>query len=72
MASSLLFSWTLALLTSRLVLFTKIFSHYRYKFKGKPVYVSAYKNLAELHDMTFSGLGKRYIKAVIDTCPLSV
>ena len=47
----------------------------RYKFKGKPVkpvYVAAYKNLAALHDMTFYGLRKRHIQAVIDTCPLSV
>ena len=44
----------------------------RYKFKGKPVYVAAYKNLAALHDMIFYGLRKRHIQAVIDTCPLTV
>ena len=47
----------------------------RSKFKGnpiKPVYVAAYKNLSALHDLTFSGIRKRHIQAVIDVCPLSV
>ena len=47
----------------------------RSKFKGnpiKPVYVAAYKNLAALHDLTFAGIRKRHIQAVIDACPLSV
>ena len=45
------------------------------KFRGEPiklVYVAAYKNLAPLHDMTFSALRKHHIQAVIDICPLSV
>ncbi len=47
----------------------------RSKFKVNPiksVYVAAYKNLADLHDLTFAGIRKRHIQAVIDVCPLSV
>ena len=46
-----------------------------YKFKDKPVkavYVAAYKNLAALHNVTFSELRKRHMQTVIDDCPLSV
>ncbi len=45
----------------------------RQKFKTEPVksvYVAAYKNLAALHEMTFSRIRKRHIQAVIDDCPL--
>lgn len=44
-----------------------------YKFKGEPVksvYVAAYKNLAALHEQTFSKLRKRHMQVVIDSCPL--
>ena len=47
----------------------------RSKFKSnpiKPVYVAAYKNLSALHDLTFAGIRKRHIQAVVDVCPLSV